>query len=89
MGQSDIPFSKAARNLGVLFDSQLALKEQVNKHYGSIQSDSIFESTITLVSSLVLSRLDYCNALLAGPPQVLLDKIKSDELLSSPHLQSS
>ena len=28
------------------------------------------------VSSLVLSRLDYCNALLAGSPQVLLDKIQ-------------
>ena len=26
--QSDIPFSSAAHNLGVIFDSQLALKEQ-------------------------------------------------------------
>ena len=34
------------------------------------------EATKTLVSSLVLSRLDYCNALLAGPPQVLLYKIQ-------------
>ena len=34
------------------------------------------EATKTLVSSLVLSRLDYCNALLAGSPQVLLDKIQ-------------
>ena len=31
MGQSDISFSSAARNLGVIFDSELALKEQVNK----------------------------------------------------------
>ena len=30
----------------------------------------------SLVSSLVLSRLHYCNALLAGSPQVLLDKIQ-------------
>ena len=30
-GQSDIPFSNAVRNLGVTFDSQLAMKEQVNK----------------------------------------------------------
>ena len=29
-----------------------------------------------LVSSLVLSRLDYRNALLAGSPRVLLDKIQ-------------
>ena len=31
MGQSDIPFSNIARNPGVIFDSQLALEEQVNK----------------------------------------------------------
>ena len=31
VGQSDIPFSSAAHNLGVIFHSQLALKEQVNK----------------------------------------------------------
>ena len=31
VGQSDISFSSAARNLGVIFDSELALKEQVNK----------------------------------------------------------
>ncbi len=32
VGHSDIPFSNAARNLGVIFDIQLAtLKEQVNK----------------------------------------------------------
>ena len=29
-----------------------------------------------LVSSFVLSRLDYCNALLAGSPRVILDKIQ-------------
>ena len=31
VGQSDIPFPIAVRNLGVIFDIQLALKEQVNK----------------------------------------------------------
>ena len=37
----------------------------------------------------VLSRLDYCNALIAGSLQALLDKTsKSDQLFSSPHLQS-
>ena len=34
------------------------------------------KATKTLVCSLVLSRLDYCSALLAGSPQVLLDKIQ-------------
>ena len=31
VGQSDISFSSAARNIGVIFDSELALREQVNK----------------------------------------------------------
>ena len=31
LGQSDILFSSAALNLGVIFDSELALKEQANK----------------------------------------------------------
>ena len=74
-------------NLGVMFDSELALKEQVNKlcqldyleirRIGSIRQYLFVEATKTLVSSLVLSRLDYCNALLAGSPQVSL--IKSRE----------
>ena len=86
LGQSDIPFSSAARNLGVIFHSQLALKEQVNKlcqlayleirRIGSIRQYFSFEATNTLVSSLVLSWLDYCNVLLAGSPRVLLDKIQ-------------
>ena len=98
MGQSDISFSSAARNLGVIFDSELALKEQVNKLYqlayleirriGSIRQHLSVEATKTLVSSLVPSRLDYCNALLAGSPRVLLYKFQSEQLLSSLHLQS-
>ena len=50
VGHSDIPFSNTARNIGVIFDSQLALKEQVNKLCQlayleirrSVQSDTIF-----------------------------------------------
>ena len=46
------------------------------KRISSIRLCLSFEATQTLVSSLVLSRLDYCNALLAGSPQVLLDQIQ-------------
>jgi len=85
-GQSNNPFSNAARNLCVIFDGQLALKEQVNKlcqlahleirRVGSIRQFLSFKVTKTLVSFLLLSRLDYCNAVLAGSPQVLFDKIR-------------
>ena len=38
VGQSDISFSRAARGLGVIFDSELTLKEQVNKLSNSFLS---------------------------------------------------
>ena len=98
MGQNGILFSSAARNLGFIFDSELALKEQVNNlcqiayleigRIGSIRQYPPVEATKALVSALVLSRLDYCNALLAGSPRVLLYKFQSEQLLSSLHLQS-
>ena len=92
MGHSDIPFCNAARNLGVIFDIQLAaLKEQVNKlcqlayteirRIGSIRQYNIcFEATATLVSSLVLSRL---NALFAGSPQLPIDSIQRERNCSA------
>ena len=65
VGQSDISFSSAARNLGVIFDSELTQKEQVNKlcqlayleirRIGSIRQYLSVEATKTLVSSLVFS----------------------------------
>ena len=86
VGQSEIPFSSAARNLGVIFDSELALKEQVNKLcqlayleirlIGSIGQQLSTEATRSLLSSLVLSRLEWCNAFLVGSPQIPPDRIQ-------------
>ena len=81
-------FSDSARNLGVVFDSSLSMREQVNKvcqsaYFEIRRIDSIrryltTEATKTLVTSRVLSWLDYCNSLLARIPQNLLDKIQKE-----------
>ena len=47
-GQSNNPFSNAARNLRVIFDSQLALKEQVNKLSACSLGDQAGQFSLTV-----------------------------------------
>ena len=75
LGSHNIPFSDSARNLGFILDSKLSMKK---KHVIKICQTAYFElkriSSIrrfltedvakTLVTSYILSRLDYCNCLL-------------------------
>ena len=73
--------------VNVMFDSSLSTIEQVSKvcqsayceirWIGSIRKYLTTEATKTLVASLVHSRLDYCNSILAGSPQNLLDKMQN------------
>ena len=86
IGESTIHFANSARNLGVIVDSRLSMKGQVNKmcqsayleirRIGSVRHFLSEEATKPLVTSLVLSRLDYCNSLLAGIPQFLIQKLQ-------------
>ena len=86
VGQSDIPFCYSARNLGVMFDSGLTMKQQVDRicqtayfeirRIGPIRQFLTTEATKILVTSLALSRLDYCDSLLAGIPQKLVNKVQ-------------
>ena len=79
-------FSRSVRNLGVIFDDKLSMKQQVSKicqsaylelrRISSIRHVLTVDATKTLVTSLVLSRLDYCNFLLSGIPQQLIDKLQ-------------
>ena len=74
-----MPFCYSARNLGVMFYSGLTMKQQVDRicqtayfeirRIGSIRHFLTTEATKILVTSLVLSRLDYCNFLLDGIPK--------------------
>ena len=69
-----------------MFDNGLTMKQQVDRicqtayfeirRIGSIRQFLTIEATKILVTSLVLSRLDYCNFLLAGIPQKLVNKVR-------------
>ena len=86
VGHVNIPFSHYAKNLGYTVASDMSL----NKHVSLICRSAFYELhrislirpylttqlTKTLICALVLSRLDYCNALLAGCPDYLIEKIQ-------------
>ncbi len=78
LGSSTITPSASIRNLGVIFDEQLTFKEHIAKTARScrfalhnirkIRPFLTEHAAQLLVQALVISRLDYCNALLAGLP---------------------
>ncbi|KAK7102244.1 hypothetical protein V1264_020489 [Littorina saxatilis] len=111
IGNAVVPFSVLVKNLGVTLDSHLTMNAQVQnitravnfelRRIGSIRHYLSKEAALTLVSAFILSRLDYCNALLYGCPQYLLNRLqklqnnaarlvlrvrKSEHI--SPHLQA-
>ena len=94
-----ICLSRSVRNLGLIFDDKLSMKQQVSKicqsaylelhRISSIRHVLTVDATKILVTSLVLSRLDYCNFLLSGVPQQLIDKLqKVQKLFCSTHFQN-
>ncbi len=78
LGSSTITPSASVRNLGVIFDDQLTFKEHIAKTARScrfalhnirkIRPFLTEHAAQLLVQAFVISRLDYCNALLAGLP---------------------
>ncbi len=78
LGSLTIAPSKTARNLGVVIDDKLNFTDHITKTARScrfalynikkIRPFLSEHATQLLVQALVLSRLDYCNALLAGLP---------------------
>ena len=84
-------FQDQSGNLDVIFDDKLSMKQQVSKirqsaylelrRNSSIRHVLTVDATKTLVTSLVLSRLDYCNSLLSGIPQQLLTNFKRFQIV--------
>ncbi len=78
LGSSIITPSTSVINLGVIFDDQLTFKEHIAKTARScrfalhnirkIRPFLTEHAAQLLVQALVISRLEYCNALLAGLP---------------------
>jgi len=71
-----ITSSKTVKDLGVLLDNDLSMQSQVSslcrnmyfklKQIGSVRPFLTTDVAATLVTSLVLSKLDYCNSTLSG-----------------------
>ena len=86
INDSDVLISQNACNLGVIFDQSLSFEKYVSsicrtcylelRRISSIRHYLSEDSTKTLVCAFILSRLDYCNSLLAGCPKHLLDKLQ-------------
>ncbi len=83
---STITPSSSVRNLGVIFDDQLNFKDHIAKTARSfrfalhnIRNIRPFLTQLAaqlLIQALVLSRLDYCNALLAGLPSCTIKPLQ-------------
>ena len=86
LGSHNIPFSDSAKNLGFILDSKLSMKKHVIKicqtayfelkHISSIRRFLIEDATKTLVTSYILSLLDYCNCLLMGTPDSVIQPLQ-------------
>ena len=86
LGSSTIEFADSVRDLGIFLDSDLSMKHHVLKvcqsayielkRIGSIRPYLTEEATKTLVSSYILSRLDYGNSVLIGCPQSVIHTLQ-------------
>ena len=75
-----IPQSASVRNLGVLFDPQLCFDQHIRsitriaffhlRNIARIRSMLSVVDAETLIHAFVSSRLDYCNALFSGLPNL-------------------
>ena len=86
IGESAVPVSKSARNIGVIFDSTLSLKSHVNqvcrksyfqlRNLGKLRQFFTQSSLEQLVHSFVTSQFDYCNSLFLGLPKSQVQQLQ-------------
>ena len=83
---STIQFSTKVVNLGVVLDNQLKMSEQISllcrscffqlRQIQTIRTSLKSDSTKTLVNAFVNNRLEYCNSLLYGVGEGLMDRLQ-------------
>ena len=83
----EIKNSSKIKNLGVIFDERLSMSDQVSsicqKSYfqlrkiASVRNYLTESATKTLVTTLILSNIDYCNSLLSGITNDNLKKLQN------------
>ena len=86
IGNETIPFTKKAKNLGVYFDDQLSMDSHISnlcrqmylelRRIGAMVNFLDESSRQILISSFILSRLDYCKSLLFNLPDNSLNKLQ-------------
>ena len=83
---TDLTPTDSTRNLGVIFDKELSLKQNISsvcktsfyhiRQLRQVRSSLDTNSAIVLANSLVASKVDYCNSLYYGLPAASLDKLQ-------------
>ena len=78
LDDTTVPISDSVKSLGVLLDSTLSMENFISqttkscyyqlRRISSVRKYLSTEAALKLVTSLILSRLDYCNSLLSGRP---------------------
>ena len=85
--EEPVSTSTSLRNLGAFFDQPLLLTNHVNRlmrscYYQLRRIKSVRRALptvaeIQLVNSFIISRVDYCNSILAAAPSKQLDRVQS------------
>ena len=86
IGDAKVNATTHARNLGVILDDRLSMVKEINnrvkimnfelRRIAKMKKFLSYKSLKTVVSSLILSRLDYCSSLFLGLPKVLINKLQ-------------
>ena len=82
----EIQPSKVVKSLGVLLDPNLSMEQEINKrcssayyhlrNIGRVKRCLDENHRILLVQNLILSKLDYCNSVLANVPGYMIKKLQ-------------